>query len=369
MGRVIEGDALEVLKTLEGGSVQCAITSPPYWRLRDYGFASQLGMEETLSEYLERLVETFREVRRVLRPDGTLWLNMGDAYSAGGNGGGGSFQETNPARVIGKTRAPQGLKPKDLIGLPWRVAFALQEDGWWLRSDIIWAKPNPMPESVNDRPTKSHEYLFLLSRSSQYFYNAEAIMERAISSDEAIWDNGENGLSGGKSYAGKGSSTRKFRQPAPAGWDSEGDGHHGSIHRDGRRQAGKNSRENVDRVPRSRKPFPEESRSSASERLGSYPGWRKDGRPIMRNKRTVWNIATEPYPGAHFATFPEALVTPCILAGSHPGDLVLDPFAGSGTTLAVAVKFGRDYIGIEGKPEYIELIQKRLSETTQGMPI
>jgi DNA modification methylase len=367
MGKVIYGDALETLKTLPDESVQCVVTSPPYYGMRDYGFAGQIGLEPTLAEYLAKIVAVFSEIHRILRPDGTLWVNIGDGYfgdspvrEMSSEAFSKEWDKTQTRSRGGRRRSARregSLKAKDLLGLPWRIAFALQDSGWWLRSDIIWAKPNPMPESVSDRPTKSHEYLFLLSRSSKYFYDAEAIMEPVTESSmvrlsQATFDTQTGGPKDPRN-SGDGNQNRSARRALE----------------NMRRKVGPNSHEKVDRVPRSRKPFPEESRSVAAERLGSYPGWRKDGRPIMRNKRSVWTISTTPYPGAHFATFPEALVTPCILAGSRPGDVVLDPFAGSGTTLAVAVKLGRDYIGIEGKKEYIELIEKRLSGTTQGMAI
>jgi len=332
---VYQGDVREVLARLPAESVQCVVTSPPYWGLRDYGTAtwdggdaecdhlgpprmsgkttlshpelksraqllaepsrnvptpyagtcgkcgarridSQLGLEATPQEYVASMVEVFREVRRVLRKDGTLWINLGDSYaSAGGTGdttsgfneryfGGGSREgkqgQINAQRPM---RARGNLKPKDLVGIPWRVAFALQEDGWYLRSDIIWSKPNPMPESVTDRPTKAHEYLFLLTKGPTYYYDADAI--------------------------------------------------------------------------------------------------RETGNPAGRNKRTVWEIATQPYPEAHFATYPEALIEPCIKAGAPLGGVVLDPFAGSGTTLAVSKRLGRHSVGVELNPAYIALIRKRVS--------
>ncbi len=403
MGKVINGDALETLKTLAAESVQCVVTSPPYWRMRDYGFDGQIGLEETLEEYLQNITAVFSEVKRVLRKDGTLWLNIGDGYFGDSPVRKMSEEAFSPEWDPKQTRSRGGLrrsarkegalKPKDLILLPARVALALQADGWWIRSDNIWSKPNPMPDSAKDRPTRSHEYLYLLAKARHYYYDAAAIMEKAVSGNEARWDNGEGGHCGGISHAGQGSSTRKFRTPLPANWDTE-PGDHGKFIQDGHRRVGPNSREVVDRVPRSRKPHPERSKSSAGERFGRFPGWRncevaKVAPPhkrsewehlrsdpgveyvavMMRNKRTVWEIATNPYPDAHFATFPENLVRPCILAGTKPGQVVLDPFAGSGTTLAVAVQLGRDYIGIEGKKEYIQLIEKRLAGTTQGMAI
>ena len=285
------GDALSVLKTLDSESVQCVVTSPPYFGLRDYGIVNQLGMENTVKEYVLKLVEIFTEAKRVLKCDGTIWINLGDSYSSGGNGGGSGKQRTNKGSLIGPKATP-GYKIKNLIGVPWHVAFALQEDGWYLRSDIIWAKPNPMPESVTDRPTKSHEYIFLLSKSAKYYYDAKAIKEQAMP-DTSIRD-----------------------------------------------------RDNT--------------------KLNNTPGRTKEGGLKTngyetRNKRDVWTVPTSPYPEAHFATYPPKLIEPCILAGSRPGDIVLDPFNGSGTTGQASLENQRKYIGIELNPEYIKLSEKRLS--------
>jgi len=258
-GQIFHGDSLEVLKTMPDESVQCCITSPPYWGLRDYGIDGQLGLEKTPEEYVEKIVEIFREVRRVLRSDGTLWLNLGDSYVASGSGAchdswGGNFsqkQDTLPRETHKSRRSNTGcLKPKDLVGIPWRVALALQADGWWLRSDIIWNKPNPMPESVTDRPTKAHEYLFLLTKSARYYYDADAIREPHQTNLPVV----------NKSGGGRGA----------IGHIDEGKDEFGSI------------------------------------------GYHSSG----RNKRTVWTIPTKPFPKAHFATFPPALIEPCILAGT-----------------------------------------------------
>lgn len=304
---IITGDAREVLKTLPDQSVHCCVTSPPYWGLRDYGVDGQLGLEETPEEYVDNLVQVFCEVRRVLRDDGTLWLNLGDSYASGGKGGGGSFMHErrdgswhHRSQVNGWRSPPPGLKPKDLVGIPWRVAFALQEDGWYLRSDIIWHKPNPMPESVTDRPTKAHEYIFLLAKSQRYYYDAEAIMEPAVRA-------GDTQTFGG----GKG---RNYR--------------------------------------------PE--KGDPNYRAGSEQWGRTITTGDKRNKRTVWTVPTSPFSGAHFATFPEELIQPCILAGCPVGGTVLDPFFGSGTTGLVALKLDRRYIGIELNPEYVKLAKERL---------
>jgi len=258
------GDAYETLKKLPSNFIQTAVTSPPYWGLRDYGAAGQIGSEENLEEYIGNLVRVFSELRRVLKDDGTLWLNLGDSYTSGGRKRR-APDKKNPARAMSyRAPTPPGLKPKDLIGVPWRVAFALQQDGWYLRSEIIWHKPNPHPESVKDRPTRAHETIFLLTKSERYYYNHRAIMEPAHNGD-------------------------------------------------------------------------------------------------LRNKRSVWTVATEPTKEAHFATFPTKLILPCILAGSRAGDFVLDPFFGSGTTGLVAALNDRYFIGIELQPYYIHIAKERLA--------
>ncbi len=358
-----QGDCAEILKSLPEKSIQCVVTSPPYYGLRDYGTAKweggdpecdhkmkiqstrggpkstitggqdtsahemnyrdicgkcgairideQIGLESTPDEYVSKLVQVFREVKRVLKDDGTLWLNLGDSYAGSGNGCN-SDGTPHPASLTGKQgtnhgsvqglHIPQkaeeiGLKQKDLIGIPWMVAFALRADGWYLRSDIIWAKPNPMPESVKDRPTKSHEYLFLLSKSQKYYYDAEAIEEKSMSDNSG-------GCVCGKKYS----------------------------------EVGYNPQSGNEYV--------------------------SDGR---RNKRTVWTINTQPFKGAHFAVMPEKLVEPCILAGSKPDDTILDPFNGSGTVGAVSVRNGRSYIGIDLNSEYIEMARERIFAAQQQM--
>ena len=302
MPDIRQGDCRELLREMPAGSVRCCVTSPPYWGLRDYGHAGQLGLERTPEEYVSRMVEVFSEVRRVLADDGTLWANLGDSYAAGGRGGGmegerGEKQRSNQGALLGPKKAPEGLKPKDLVGIPWRIAFALQADGWWLRSDIIWAKPNPMPESVTDRPTKAHEYLFLLAKAERYYYDAAAIAEPSVDPP---------GVSRGGALARFGRDEKLIAANAHRG----------------------------DKIPTSN---------------GS------------RNRRSVWTIATQPFTEAHFAVMPEALVEPCILAGSAPGDLVLDPFAGSGTVGVVALRHGRRFIGIELNPEYVTMARRRVA--------
>jgi len=313
--RILQGDCRDVLRTLPDASVHCVVTSPPYWGLRDYGVAGQIGLEPTYGEYVKRMVEIFRDVRRVLRADGTLWLNLGDSYSNSDKGGYAkdrvtatdSMQRSNlGANFIGApNRQPQaGLKPKDLCGIPWRVAFALQDDGWWLRQDIIWSKPNPMPESVTDRCTKAHEYLFMLAKSERYFYDQDAIAEPAV-------------------YAGDERHLRSDNTQVEREKPKQ-DGH-------SRRHAGFNSR--------------------------YFTG---SPQAETRNKRSVWTVTTQPFSEAHFGTFRSTLIEPCILAGCPKGGTVLDPFFGAGTTGLVADRLGRDCIGIELNPAFVEMARKRI---------
>ena len=314
----LNGDCKQVLKTLSAQSVHCCVTSPPYWGLRDYEIEGQFGQEPTPEAYVRNLVEVFAEVRHVLRDDGTLWLNLGDSYSNvgkwGGRTGGKHAKELHGGSGVGRIKRDcgSGLKPKDLVGIPWRVAFALQADGWYLRSDIIWHKPNVMPESVTDRPTKAHEYLFLLTKSERYFYDADAIKEPAIC--------GHNGSS--------------FT-------------HGKSAH--GKRRLGKKVR-------------PSQVRGSFAGKTEAMSGEGRNAfRAVVdyRNKRTVWSVPTKPYSGAHFAVFPPDLIRPCVLAGCPAGGVVLDPFGGSGTTGMVAEHEGRDAILIELNPEYMKLARQR----------
>lgn len=331
------GDCIETMRGMPDGIVQTCVTSPPYFGLRDYGHAGQIGLEETPAAFVAKLVEVFREVRRLLKDDGTLWLNLGDSYAGswgaqgrtGGNADGKhSYNKSISAGQIeahprkthhtGAIPLGSGLKAKDLMGIPWRVAFALQDDGWYLRQDIIWHKPNPMPESVQDRCTKAHEYIFLLSKESSYYCDMGAIAERATGLAEAPrnrWDRADYEVPGQtpqKRAARSGNAERKPRPGIP------GDSRH---------------------------------------QQGSVP-W--EG--AARNKRSVWTVATKPYKGAHFATFPTDLIEPCILAGAPAGGVVLDPFFGSGTTGQVSQQFGRRFVGIELNETYAPLQAERLRQ-------
>lgn len=354
------GDCRDSMRQMiaDGVRVQMCVTSPPYWGLRDYGHPGQLGLEATYQEYIANMVEVFDLVRGLLADDGVLWLNLGDSYATGAGSarkpwGGeqgakwagqhrGRLQQTGigrPGACVGPlsqpNRMPQvGLKPKDLCGIPWRVAFALQDAGWYLRQDIIWHKPNPMPESVTDRCTKAHEYLFLLSKSERYYWNAEAIREQAAPASIDRWPQDVESQQGSSRVPGKTNGAMK----AVGG-------------------------------PRSKRDsFKREDSKRAAAMLGQTAGTHRPDRSesewdtATRNRRSVWTVPTVPYTGAHFATFPPALIEPCILAGSRPGDTVLDPFFGSGTTGQVAGNLGRNWIGCELNPEYLELQRQRTAQ-------
>lgn len=299
------GDCVESMRQMPNGVINTCITSPPYFGLRDYVHAGQIGLEETPEQFIDKLVDVFREVKRLLRDDGTLWVNMGDSYAGSGKGRNGdgtpnvdanSKQATSEGTTNGilvKTKTPD-CKPKDLIGIPWMLAFALRADGWYLRQDIIWSKPNPMPESVTDRCTKSHEYIFLLSKSRNYYYDADSIKEKSLTRDTNIRDQDTTKLNNtpGRSRMG-GLTTNDYE---------------------------------------------------------------------MRNKRSVWSVPTSPYSGAHFAVFPPELIEPCILAGAPAGGIVLDPFFGSGTTGEVAQRLGRNYVGCELNEAYKPLQKQRTQQ-------
>lgn len=305
MNKIITGNAIEVLKELPDCSVDCCITSPPYLGLRDYGVNGQIGLENSVEDYINRLTDIFREVRRVLKNDGTLWLNIGDSYASNNS------EYSN-------------CKQKDLIGFPWLLAFALRNDGWYLRQDIIWEKPNAMPESVKDRCTKSHEYIFLFSKRTKYYFDYEAIKEPAVGFNN-IAPAESKGTLRPNSRLRKGNS-RTFRG--------------GGAYTKG--QSFNNSAE-----------ITRESHGNNENMTG------------LRNKRSVWTVATQGYKEAHFATFPEKLIEPCVLAGSKEGGIILDPFLGSGTTAVVAKKHNRGFIGIELNPKYVEMAKRRLEENIE----
>lgn len=338
----------------DGVRVQCVVTSPPYWGLRDYSAAGQFGLERTWIRHVARMRGVFRRVRELLADDGTLWMNYGDSY-AGAPGGwqgknGQRASRTFTARIDLPKRG-NGLKPKDLVGMPWRVALALQDDGWWLRSDIIWHKSNPMPESVTDRPTKAHEYIFLLAKAEQYYYDLHALTEPSSAETHA---RAARGRSDSHKWADGGPGNQTIAKVSPSAGRKPG------VNPKAAKDAGR-----------------EEQGLRDSTRFGRGAGWRNKQNEsfaaavvdvvAMRNARTVWTIPTQPFPGAHFATFPEALVARCILAGSRPGDTVFDPFMGSGTVGKVATDLGRNFIGCELNQKYVDLHDMR--RTTTGMQI
>jgi len=429
------GHVLDILREMENESVNCVVTSPPYWSLRDYkiepqiwdgaegcehvwsehfqsprgGFNTadnppntegnarqqkddnssrvgvksafcilcgawlgQLGLEPMPELFVEHIVAVFRKIKRVLRKDGTCWVNIGDSYTGSGKAQGQKQEHTNFGRTLAKrpndvtscTLVPKGLKAKDLCGMPFRVAFALQADGWYLRSDIIWAKPNPMPESITDRPTRSHEYIFLLTKSARYFYDADAVAEDCICSDSRKIQSGleRSRLFG---YSTKENELRTD-QRKPDGWQT-GSGSHNTIEFSKRKREGKNSRFNFDLDPQhssEHKIRKQDNTENGSNGTGfqTHSGNSLNRSNGKRNLRTVWNIATAPYKESHFATFPPALVERCIKAGCPEDGIVFDPFAGSGTTLKVAQDLGRRSIGIELSKEYMKLIMKRCAQ-------
>lgn len=347
--KILVGDVREQLRTLAANSIHCCITSPPYWGLRDYGVDGQIGLEATPAEFIAVMVDVFEEVRRVLRPDGTCWINMGDSYASKPNGpvGAGGHKGNNPHVAVRTAHArrssgiPLGFKHKDLCMMPHRLAIALQDAGWWVRQDIVWSKPNPMPESVRDRCTKSHEYIFLLTKSANYFYDAEAVKEPAV----GLADHPRNRFDT-KDYAVPGQKPQK-RMARGVGFG------HGT-------DADARQRGRV--IARSKDEGRDEQGLRTAARMGGGAGFREDpaARPDMRNKRSVWTMATHSFSEAHFATFPPELPEICIRAGCPPGGTVLDPFFGAGTTGLVADRLQRDCIGIELNPAYAEIARKRI---------
>jgi DNA modification methylase len=342
MNKIYHGDALDILKTLSDESVDCCVTSPPYWGLRDYGVKGQLGLEKTPEQYVEKMVDIFNEVKRVLKKEGTLWLNLGDSYAGSGQRGNSDAKKHSHCKSINAFNVPTGLKPKDLVGIPWMVAFALRNEGWYLRQDIIWHKPNPMPESVKDRCTKSHEYIFLISKSKKYYF--DTLYEEATGYDgrnDIDYKGGNKDVSIGKHK----------RWKTPDGWDTtKGEGGHGSFHKSGR-EKGKKGYE---------RKYENTNYGGDGNGLHNHPGYSNIENPYVKNKRSVWNVATEPFSEAHFATYPQKLIVDCIKAGCPENGIVLDPFMGSGTTAIVARKLNRNFIGIEINEEYIKIADKRL---------
>lgn len=367
--RILIGDCRDVLKTLPDESVHCCITSPPYWNLRSYlpqdhpNKAQEIGSEPTLQEWVATLVDVFHEVRRVLRKDGTLWLNLGDSYSGSRRGG----YTTPSATLNGRQNAHSmtasrrrdnhpvprsdvavpGLKAKNLMGQPWRLAFALQDDGWWLRDEIIWNKLNPMPESAGDRCTRSHEHIFMLTKSARYYYDSKAIQEPVTGGAHARTEEamGLKRPGFGRGY----DAQEKPRYRTPSGWDTRP-----GSHRD---LAGRYEPPVTPKAQLATSGDDGAYADGKGERLGRGAGWRVKNnasmdaaltaRPSVRNKRSVWTFPTAGFRGAHFATFPPALARPCILAGCRVGGTVLDPFGGSGTTGLVADQEGRNAILID----------------------
>lgn len=343
-------DCLEGLKLLDDNSIDCCVTSPPYWGLRDYGVEKQLGLEDTPEEYVENMVKVFREVKRVLKEDGTLWLNLGDSYAGGGNNRGNNSPISNKqASNKGATgqcsshakniRKIEGIKRKELIGIPWMVAFALRADGWYLRQDIIWNKPNAMPESVKDRCTKSHEYIFLLTKNSKYYFNSDLIRE--LNQDK---------------YDGKRGTTKtrtKFQSAMRTMSDKEEMKKYSTQGRNKRTVW--NVEEQIDFI------------ETLSDELECYGIDKNIIEEALFNScimkfGTVWNIPTKPFKGAHFATYPPDLIEPCILAGCREGGIVLDPFMGSGTTGLVAKQQNKNYIGFEMNNDYCDIANKRIHD-------
>lgn len=339
------GDSLAVLKTLPDESVNCVVTSPPYWNLRNYDIEGQLGLEPTPGEYISKMTAVFHEVKRILKNDGTCWINISDTYSGGGRGSGYSEKQDSNRGTVDMPRSivANGFKPKDLCGIPWRLAFALQADGWYLRQDIIWAKSNPMPESVTDRCTKSHEYIFLLTKSAKYWYDAGAIAEPITESTikrVALAESRDKDEAESKEHV---SASYKRCNAARVSVDKYADG-----------------RDHLVCKPRMKNIQPD------GQQPNSFHVSRAEGEPDklypIRNRRSVWTISTQPYPEAHFATFPEEIPRLCISAGCPPDGVVLDCFAGSGTSLIVAARLRRSGIGIELNPQYQDLIEKRMEE-------
>lgn len=407
---ILVGDVCDALATVDAGTVQTVVTSPPYFALRDYGIPESdwpaiayaplhgmasieipamrccLGLEDTTEAFVGHLVHVFRSVARVLRKDGTLWLNMGDSTASSGGRGSGSTGRPGRARAQENPRAisSRGLTPKNLLGLPWRVALALQADGWILRQDVIWHKRSPMPETAKDRPTRAHEYLFLFSRHRFYKYDWKAIAEPTSANSHARFSRKVPPKGrGGQAAEHPDIHPGRKSQQVPAGWDTRAGGHRELTGRYPGNCVGWGYGDGDDAKPRTNGHKPRVKNNPHMERflsspkdaargaqdlntagsMGRAPGWREtEGtQREVRNKRTVWTLSAQPFRGAHFATFPEKLVEPCVLACSEPGDLVLDPFLGSGTVGVVAVRHGRRWLGCEIGAKYAVMAAARVS--------
>lgn len=358
IGRTHIGDCRDTLRRMADAGVraQCVITSPPYYGLRDYGVEGQIGLESSLPEFVNALVEVFALVREVLADDGVCWINLGDSYaSKSSSTNEGLATSSASTRGGGHKAALTGFKAKDRMMVPARVAIALQDDGWWLRDEIVWAKPNPMPSSVKDRTTPSHEMVYLLTKRARYFFDADAIREQRTGDEDSVTFRGGCYVQGNidNSDCGKRRDRGNRRIKIPGGWDAEA-GSHGTRHRNDRTTGEYNSRRNS---------FARETKSPAvpGHRCTQHRADRDDvAYEGSRNKRSVWTVATQGYADAHFATYPEKLIEPMILAGSRPGDVVLDPFMGSGTTAAVAERLGRRWVGCELNPDYAGMQADRL---------
>ncbi len=342
LNKIYQGDSLEVLKTLPSSSINCCVTSPPYYGLRDYGMTDQIGLEETPELFIARLVTVFNEVYRVLKPEGTLWVNIGDSYASAPKKRVPAHAKKNNQNCLHQiNKITGGLKAKDLIGIPWMLAFALRAAGWYLRQDIIWSKPNPMPESVTDRCTKAHEYIFLLSKSNKYYFDAESI--KTLVSDATVIRMAQQleKQKGSDRVPGRTNGTMKAVGP------------------------GRNARKGIDVKGGNQgaeKGIP--AMGLKGNGFKDHSGYfTPDGKLIgdgKANKKSVWTVATMPFTEAHFATFPEDLIVDCIKAGCPLDGIVLDPFSGAATTGLVSRKLGRNFVAIELNPEYIELSDRRL---------
>lgn len=344
LNKILNENCLTGLKALPDNSVDCCVTSPPYFGLRDYGTDEQIGLEETPEMFVKSLTDVFSEVNRVLKPEGTLWLNLGDSYAGSGKGPAGNLTYNENGQIKQSSGKTYGLKPKDLIGIPWMVAFSLRSAGWYLRQDIIWNKPNPMPESVTDRCTKSHEYIFLMSKSPKYYYDQDAIRTPVKDSTVQRMMQQIEDQKGSERVPGKTNGNMKAVGP-------------GRISRNGVDNKGGNQGSTTGIKAYSHRGTGDKTLTGHSGNFDSDGNLIGDG---MANKKSVWSVTTKPFSEAHFATFPEKLIVDCIKAGCPENGIVLDPFMGAGTTALVARKLNRNYLGFELNPDYIKIANKRL---------